>query len=143
MALSPLFKDFFNDWPFESEMNRLSTITRPSNLHGFFSPHVDIQEREKEIIIHAELPGIPKENISLSFKDGNLEISGKKEERKEEHNEKWHHIESRSGEFRRVFGLPKGTKNEDISASSKDGVLQVTVKKSDKHLDEPKKITIE
>ena len=141
MALTPLFKDFFNDWPFE-DMNRHSMMV-PSDLRGFFAPRVDVQEQEKDIIIHAEIPGVPKENISLNFKDGNLEISGKKEEKKEEHNAKWHRIESRAGEFRRVIALPKGTRNEDISASSKDGVLQITVKKSDKNLYQPTKIAIE
>lgn len=91
MSITPFFKNFF-DFPSWEEQERrwndqeqaLQNIFSPSlRKNDWFSPSCDVRETEKEILVHAELPGMAKEDIKLDLKDGVLEISGKKEDRVE------------------------------------------------------------
>jgi len=126
MALTPLFRDFFDTWNNDWQMWQ---GVRLSKTDLRFSPSIDVKETDTDIIVHAELAGIPKENIHVDFANGALKLSGNKEERKEEKDVKWHRVESRSGSFSRIIALPQGTQANDISAKHNDGVLEIVVKK--------------
>ena len=131
-TLSKLFDDFFDDGFF---FNGSREIVE----HRW--PKVDIVENDKDYVIHADLPGLEKKDIKVSFENGVLSISGeKKEEKKEKEKGKYYYYERSYGSFNRCFALPENVKEKDISASFKNGVLELSLKKSEKV--KPKEIEV-
>lgn len=102
------------------------------------APVVDIVERPDRYEITAELPGMNEKNIEVKLANGNLIISGEKKEEKEEKEANYHMSERRYGSFQRSFRLPEGTNADKIEASFKNGVLIVSVPKSESAKQETK-----
>lgn len=127
-----LFKDFLRD------------IDGADFYASDFKIKVDVEETADKFFIKAEVPGMAKEEIDLSFKDGVLSIKGEKKETREEKNEdrKYHIKECRYGSFERSFMLPDYVDVENIKASFKDGVLEITIPKKEGK-ENKQKITIE
>jgi HSP20 family protein len=94
-----------------------------------WSPHVDIVEDEKEILVKVELPEMKREDVKVVVDDGVLTISGERRMEKDEKNKHYHRIESEYGSFLRSFTLPAGTLGEKVSADFKDGMLKVHLPK--------------
>ena len=103
-------------------------------------PVTDMKETDKEIITHMELPGIDKENISITVEDGYVTLSGKKEENNEEKGTDYYLKETRYGSFSRSFRLPGKVAEDKVDATFKDGVL--TVEMPHEEAVETKKIEI-
>ena len=102
-----------------------------STAIGPWSPKVDLYEEKNNVIVKAELPGLRKEDISLTLKDDTLSISG---ERKEEHEQKGDHYlvrEGSVGRFQRVLTLPCEVKTKDVIAEFEQGILKITLPKSE------------
>ncbi len=79
-------------------------------------------------VIRAELPGIdPDRDVEISVHDGMLHIAGSRTERSEEKGRTSYRSEFRYGRFERVLPLPAGTRGKDVTATYKDGVLEVRV----------------
>ena len=94
-----------------------------------WNPIVDIYEKDDQIIIKADLPGIEKKDIHIDVKDRVLTIKG---ERASENEVKKHNVYRREralGRFERSFTLPGKVDAEDIKASHKDGVLKIEIPK--------------
>ena len=96
---------------------------------GLWLPEIDVleKEKEKEITIRADLPGMKREDIHLAVENEMLVISGSRKEEREEKAEEYFLVERGFGEFRRAIPLPEGVDAEKIAASYKDGVLEVHV----------------
>lgn len=94
-----------------------------------FNPSFSVKENDKGYLVHAELPGIKKEDIYVELKNGNLLIKGEKKEEKKEDNDKYHLYERKFGSFERGFRVPSNVKPTDVQASMNDGVLEVFVPK--------------
>ena len=94
-------------------------------------PAVDISEDEKEYVVKAELPDLKKEDVKVCVEDGDLTISGERKFEKEEKEKKYHRIERSYGSFVRSFTLPEGVSGDKVSASFKDGVLEVHLPKDE------------
>lgn len=98
-----------------------------------WNPKVDLRELENTFEIHAELPGVKKEDISVELlgneNNKRLVLHGKKEHLNEEKNEKYHKIERSFGSFERSFVIPSETKPENIVAKFDNGVLQLSFPK--------------
>ncbi len=105
-----------------------------------FTPSLNVSETEGAYEISAELPGLKPEEVNVELKDGNLWISGKKEEEHEEKGKTFHRIERRYGEFRRMVELPSAVEEEQIHAKFENGLLSVNVPKSEKV--KPKRIPV-
>lgn len=105
-----------------------------------WAPTVDIVEDEKHYVIKAELPEVKKEDVHVRVENGVLTITGERKAEKEEKNKKYHRIERSYGSFARSFSLPENVEAEKVSAAYKDGVLTVTVAKSEKA--QPKHIEV-
>ncbi len=111
---------------------------------GFdWRPTVDISETKKHYVIKAELPEVDKEDVTVSVDHGMLTISGERRFEKEEETETTHRVESMYGSFSRSFNLPADADEENITASSKNGVLKVRVPKTVEKKDEPVRIAVE
>jgi HSP20 family protein len=109
----------------------------------FFSPRVDIKEKKKKYEITADLPGVDKDDLSVTLEDGVLTIEAStNEEKTEEEDGKVIRKERRSGKFMRSFNLGLDVKEGDISAKFKDGVLTLNVPKAEAGVSQPKKINV-
>lgn len=97
-----------------------------------WSPSVDIEESDDSYLIKADLPGVKKENIDVTFDKGVLGILGEKREEKEtgEQGSKRHRTERFTGRFERYFTLPSEINVEGIDASYRDGVLSLLIPKA-------------
>ena len=103
--------------------------TRP--VEGNFLPGVDVRETDRAFEIEVMLPGIKKEDIKIDLEDRTLTISGERKTTKEEDNVKYHLVESSYGKFSRTLTLPNNINREAIDANFTDGILRVTVEKSE------------
>ena len=105
-------------------------------------PTTDIFAEGDDLVIRCELAGVHREDIDIELTGDTLTISG---ERRSELSEEVHfYTRERSfGHFRRSMNLPEGIDDDDVSASFKDGMLQVTVRGAAAAAPEPRRIVIE
>jgi HSP20 family protein len=96
-----------------------------------FVPSVDFVEKENEFEVTVDLPGMKPEEVKVEFKEGALWVTGERKEEKEESGKTYHRVERSYGEFRRVLPLPSAVKEDQIEAKFTDGVLKVSVPKSE------------
>lgn len=103
-----------------------------SLAQGQWWPSVDIAETDKEYVVKADLPEVARSDVKVSFREGVLEISGERKEEKEEKGRRLHRTERSYGAFLRSFTLPAGAEGEKAKAEFHQGVLCVTIPKSEK-----------
>lgn len=96
-----------------------------------FMPSVDVSETENTFEIEVALPGINKEDINVDLDKGRLTISGERKFEKEEDGKNYHRVESSFGAFTRSFQLPDSIDEDSISASYKNGMLNINIAKSE------------
>lgn len=94
-------------------------------------PAVDVLEGKDAYLIHAELPGMKREDIHVELKDGNLVLSGERKTEKLADGVKYRHAERVTAKFWRSFNLPETIKQDSIEATYKDGVLEVKIPKAE------------
>jgi len=104
-------------------------------------PACDIKETEGEVVITADLPGLTKDNVTVEVNGDVLTLSGERKHESEEKKEGYHRIERSHGRFQRSFSLGTEVDLEAIKAVFKDGVLTVSLPKSEAV--KPKQIAIE
>lgn len=97
-----------------------------------WAPSVDISETDKAYLIKAEIPGVKKEDVKVILLDGMLTIQGERKMEKEESGKKFHRIERCYGSFVRSFRVPDDADENAVKAEFKDGMLNVTLSKSEK-----------
>jgi HSP20 family protein len=102
----------------------------PLAIAGFV-PSMDLTETEGAYVVKVDLPGVKPEEVDVELKNGSLWIHGKRQEQKQEEGKTFHRIERQYGEFRRVITLPTPIKEAGIEARFTDGVLQVTLPKTE------------
>jgi HSP20 family protein len=124
-----LFDEFFGNGAEEStEMQRV------------WRPRVDVSESESEVRVQVDLPGIRKEDVSITLENGVLTISGERKEEEEKRDENMHFSERVYGHFSRSFTVNEAIDQDNIEATVKDGVLTVVLPKVEKA--KPKKIEV-
>jgi HSP20 family protein len=105
-----------------------------------WAPPVDVTEADGSLVVTAELPGMKKEDVEVDLTDGVLTIRGEKKEESERKDGGVHVTERSYGAFRRAFTLPGPVDEAQVQAEFKDGVLRVTLPRT--QMPEGKKITI-
>ena len=113
---------------------------RPDN--AVFRPAVDVTEEDGAYKVVAELPGVTGEDVNVEVHEGVLRLSAERKEEREEEDAN-HNVylrERRSGSFERAFRLPEQVDADAIEASMKDGVLTVTVPKTE--AEKPRQIEV-
>jgi HSP20 family protein len=130
----------FRDWDFPmgrllEEMWGDTEATR-----GMWAPAVDLKETDQAYILKADLPGMKKEDITVSVEEDVVTLKGerKHEEKKEE--EGYHRVERRYGSFQRSFRIPGGVDTVKVAATYNDGVLELTLPKREEV--KPKRIEV-
>ena len=130
-------------------------ITRPRNDVGFFPkymrsffedinrdldgfqapsayvPRVDISEDTNNIYVHAELPGMTKDDVKVVVSDGILTLRGEKKHEEKTEDKNYFRIERRYGEFARQFTLPDNAHEEGVIANFSNGVLEIKIPKKE------------
>jgi len=97
---------------------------------GDFSPRVDVAEGAANIIIHAELPGLAKENVRITINEQNvLTLRGEKVREEKSEDKNFVRVERSFGSFSRSFVLPDNLATDNVQASFDNGVLTVTIPK--------------
>ena len=131
------FEDIENRWmqPRWWATNRLPVAL------SFKAPRVDVIDREKEICVRAEMPGIKKEDVSLSIQDDLLIIQAKIGPEEREEKGTFYRREMVQGAYQRTLQLPTPVNAEEAKASFRDGVMELTVPKKPGY--QPKKIQIQ
>lgn len=135
--IGPSFEDFYGmlDDFFSDDI-----VPRRSLIRDTFK--LDVEEKDKEYVIEAELPGVKKEEVSLEINEGHLRISIKREETIDEEKRNFVHKERRYSSMTRSIYL-KDAKSEDIKAKLDNGVLNITVPKKESDKVMTNKIEIE
>ena len=96
-----------------------------------WAPQVDVEETPDAFKFHADLPGLNKKEISISVENHRLTIKGERKTEAEEKKSSFHRVERTYGAFCRSFQLPASVRSEEVEASYKDGVLEITVPKAE------------
>jgi HSP20 family protein len=97
-----------------------------------FQPSVDLKETDKAFELTADVPGMQPKDIQVSLTGDVLTIKGEKKSQREEKDGDYHLVERSFGSFQRSFRLPVSADNKKLEAKFKDGVLKITLPKSEK-----------
>ena len=108
--------------------------------NAVWAPLTDITEDKDNYTLRVDLPGVNKEDVKISFSEGQLVISGERKQEKETKELKFYRVERTYGKYYRTFSLPGTIKEDKIDAEFKNGQLVVTVPKADEI--KPKEIPI-
>jgi HSP20 family protein len=106
-----------------------------------WAPPVDIYENENELVLKADVPDVPLNDIKIQLENGTLTIQGERKFEKSEGKGGYHRIERSYGSFVRCFSLPETVDAENVKADYKGGVL--TVKLAKKEVAKPRTIKVE
>lgn len=90
-------------------------------------PTIDFYEKDGKYYLIAELPGLKKDDISISLKDGCVTINGNREFKKEKEGANYYVRESKHGAFCRSFQLPRKVDPNKMDATYKDGILTLVI----------------
>ncbi len=121
----------------QDEINRaFDDFWRHSRRGGLAAPEawwpaVDIRENENEFRLVAELPGLTKDDVKISYTDNVLTLRGEKKSETREENENWHQVERSFGAFERSFHLTTPVDPAKVKARFENGVLTVTLPKAE------------
>jgi HSP20 family protein len=123
LALSPLglMREFTN------EIDRV--------FHGFgnggtehgWSPAMDVEVRNGNLVVSAELPGLKREEVQVELTGDALIIEGHRKREHQDGQEGYYRCERSYGRFYRFLALPEGARTDQAKAELKDGVLRVTI----------------
>lgn len=108
--------------------------------NAVWMPLTDIKEDKDSYFVMLDLPGVAKEDVKVSYADGQLSISGERKQEKESKDSKYHRVERVYGKYYRSFTLPQLVREDKIEAEFKNGQLTVTVPKAEEA--KPKELEI-
>ena len=94
---------------------------------AIWTPKIDALEKNGQLIVRADLPGLTKEDVKVEVTEEGLKLEGERKLEKEEKREGYYRAERSYGSFYRTVPLPEGAIVEKANAIFKDGVLEVTI----------------
>ena len=112
---------------FNDEMDRWFGGSGETGETQVWSPNIEVRERDNNLIVCADLPGMNKDDIKVEMTDEGLAIQGERKQEHEEKREGYYRSERSYGSFYRVIPLPEGANAEQAKATFKDGVLEITM----------------
>ena len=118
----------------EAEINKIfgEFFSQTKDILGLdesWVPCVDISEKEDEVIVKVELPGVAQKDIAILLHSNRIEIKGTKRERRSRSSVRYFRLEREFGTFRRIVFLPSAVVPEKSKAVLENGILTVTLKK--------------
>jgi len=106
-----------------------------------WAPALAVWETDTELVYAFDVPGVREDEIAVEAHDDTLTVSGRRERQVEEQGDRFYRFERRQGSFVRTVGLPAGTDDTKITASYRDGVLEIHVPKPEEA--KPRRIAVE
>jgi HSP20 family protein len=94
---------------------------------GVWMPHMEVIDREAELVVRADLPGMKREDVRIEVTDGTLVVSGERRVQEERTEGGYRRSERRYGSFERALALPEGCDPDQATAEFKNGVLEIKV----------------
>ncbi|GBE40586.1 spore protein SP21 [bacterium BMS3Bbin09] len=134
------FEDFFRR-PFSLMPSWLPRPGMPEMEE--IAPTVDIFEKDNNVVVKAEIPGMKKEDIEVNLTDNTITISGEKKKEDKVEKKNYYRFESSYGSFCRSFRLPKEVQTDKAKATFKRGVLEITIPETEDAKKRKKKLNIE
>jgi len=127
-------RDLFNRFIEEDLFVQPFDFTRNARLASLFNkqfmPRIDISETDTQVKVVADVPGVRPEDLDIEIEGNRMTLRGKTERQNTE-NERPYRYERTYGEFMREFMLPSEVKKEEVKAVYKDGILTVTLPKTE------------
>lgn len=96
-------------------------------LSQMWAPNVDVFQKDDQLTIRVDLPGLKKDEVSVDITDEALVIEGERRRESEDEREGYYRSERSYGSFNRVIPLPQGAITEEAKATFRDGVLEITM----------------
>jgi len=124
-----LLSRLLQDQELEGLLNPAATNSHEPERVSDWLPAVDIREEDDRFELSADLPGVDPENITVTMEDGVLSIQGSRNSQVTDETDGYQRYERVSGKFLRRFTLPDTANDEEISATTKQGVLTVSIPK--------------
>jgi HSP20 family protein len=121
----------FEGWPFSDRLARIGDVFPWAGRAGAVLPATDVRENDHQYAITVELPGVRKEDVHVDLEQGVLTIRGEKRSEREEKKEQRCYTERSYGSFSRSCRLPSDADADRLEASFKDGVLAVTIPRTE------------
>jgi HSP20 family protein len=90
-------------------------------------PTMDVFEKDGKLMVHADLPGLEKKDISITFEQDELVLRGERKDERKIEEDNLYRAECAYGTFYRRLPLPKGLEVDRIEATFKDGVLEIAI----------------
>jgi len=128
--------------PFNSFFDAMMFSPQRFEMPQFAGPKMDIADLKDKIEINVELPGLDKDAVTLTCENGILTLSGNRKQETEEKSKDYYLKEISSGAFSRSIRLPKNIDESKINAEFKNGVLTITIPKTETKDDTVKTIPI-
>ena len=125
-----------------SDLFRGDLVDNGSFFSGNWLPAADISETGDAYIIRAELPGMKKEDVTITVNNTLVTIRGEKKNDAEEKNRTYHRVERSYGSFERSFNLPGAVKSGSVEARYDNGLLTITLPKTEETKEKVHDITI-
>ena len=94
---------------------------------GMWAPAIEVFQKEGNLIVRAELPGVNKDDVNVQVTDDGLVIQGERKEEHEENREGFYRSERSYGHFYRLIPLPDDIHTDQVRADFNNGVLEITV----------------
>lgn len=104
-------------------------------------PAVDIVDRDNQVIVRAEVPGVLKEDLKVTVSDSTLTIKGHTEREEEERRDDYYRHELSYGDFTRTLELPAEVDGSKVEAKMKDGILEIRLPKVEQA--KPREVKVE
>ncbi|MDK2897763.1 MAG: hypothetical protein PWP04_1883 [Candidatus Atribacteria bacterium] len=123
------------------ELMETPLLTQPFLGGGF--PAVDVAENENEIIVKAEVPGLDPKDVDVKVSEDAVEIRGETKDELEEKDAGYYRRERYYGSFERVINLPTKVKEDQVKATYKNGILTITLPKTEPSKPKARKVEIE
>jgi HSP20 family protein len=92
-------------------------------------PAMDLVEEDGHYVLHADLPGVGEDDVTVELEDNVLTVSGKRDARREDRRDGYRRVERATGSFSRSLTLPDGVDADSIEAHFENGVLDVRIPK--------------
>lgn len=142
---SPAWPNFGRWSELRSEIDRLfgaplSELAEASQFLSGWSPAMDVNEDKDNVYVRVELPGMKKEDIDVSLHDNALTLSGERRSETKQEESQVYRSERFFGRFQRTVSLPAPVNPEKVKAQYRDGILSVTLAKTEES--KPKQIDV-
>ena len=113
----------------------------PSIAEGAWVPPIDVEETKKDIVVIMDIPAIDPKEVSISIMEDRVTIKGERKREEEVKEVSCYRSERTYGSFQRIIQLPAEVVGDKAKASYKDGVLKITIPKSQRAV--PKEVKVE